>query len=64
MWTFGDLDCTIFYIAAYSGNAEQRKRGAGSAASHLGSCGSAARDVLPWQPSSTDPLMGLPCVSV
>lgn len=37
-------------------NAEQRKE-AGSAASHPWSCGNMARDVLPWQQSSTDPLM-------
>lgn len=37
---------------------QSREKGAGSAASHLWSCGNMARDVLPWQPSSTDPLMG------
>lgn len=51
-----------FVFPLYFSNTEaavQRgEKGAGSEASHLRSCGNMAQDVLPWQPSSTDPLMG------
>lgn len=35
-----------------------REKGAGSEASHLRPCDNMAQDVLPWQLSTTDPLMG------
>lgn len=57
IWGSG-LYHVVFYIQQHTGgNAEQSKE-AGLAASHLSSCGNMDQDVLPWQPSSTDPLMG------
>lgn len=53
---------SILYFHCTSATLRQQcreeKKGAGSEASHLRSCGNMAQDVLPWQPSSTDPLMG------
>lgn len=45
-------------VSIAAGSSAEQRKGAGSAALLLGSCGNMARDVLPWQPSSTDPLMG------
>ena len=47
---------SCFYIAAAMQSTESRL--VEQHHSRSWSCGSIARDVLPWQPSSTDPVMG------